>query len=297
MYSSLPTSERPPVWQAPAEPGSRFSGLVRSTDGLSEWARKHGWLEKRRLWIGASITAALLLLASQSWSRPLPSDRLPSELVPPATEEDFFASLTTPLPLPLDSPLDTRLAHWLAAPIADFARWRTYNDQACGGRTAANEIAGFVGDRLSDWTEITAAEVAGIRNNATSCLARRSFCCASSICTGSRTVSTGSILEPRGTFSSKETQPRGIVYTAGGRPGSWQRTLVSLRLLRNRSKSTLPVEVFHYAVETVPASVEAELKVLKATPRAIRASVVKDASMEKNFQVEFRSGSIEQNGG
>lgn len=183
MYTALPTtaadsSDHADLEFPPTAANSTFGSAPRWTrsiigggsGGLGFWRECKGG---KRVWAGvvAGVGFALLLLlspGSRSWS----ADSLEAtvERAVPKTDEEFFASPASRLPLPDDATLAVRLSHWLSAPVADFPRWRTYNDEACGGRTAANEVAGFVGAHLGEWTEMTAAEVVSLRANASSCL-------------------------------------------------------------------------------------------------------------------------------
>lgn len=245
-----------PVTLGDADLSSGHAKLSSRAHGIARQSWKSATSRKVPLLVSAALLCSLLWLLRRDRGRT-------SDVVFWHNDEQFFASSRPAHPLPINTTLAARLRFWKAAPVADNDRWLRYNDQACEGRTAANEVWQEVHVKLADWRATTASDVRDIRDRTIRCVLRA---------------------QASGRLLWATTADRGIVFTAGNGDTAW-RVLVTARILRARG-ITLPIEVFHYPDETLPQDATSELQRLGASVRAIsNTAIVRTASAHKNFQV------------
>ncbi|GAA6063985.1 hypothetical protein JCM10212_002417 [Sporobolomyces blumeae] len=149
-------------------------------------------------------------------------------------------------PLAPSTRLEDRLARWLAAPLAPQTTWTEFNRQTCGNpRVRRNENKLHARENRARWLgpEFDEKAVWDLRRELVDVLRDA---------------------EREGRFNvdgakSRRDETKGIVWTAGN-ADTFERVLVSLRLLRQHYNSTLPAEVFHFASEHPSAAQLAEFE-------------------------------------
>ncbi|GAA5923059.1 hypothetical protein JCM1841_000298 [Sporobolomyces salmonicolor] len=174
------------------------------------------------------------------------------------------------LAFPLGAPLSARLEHWLAAPLAPYQTWVTFNRQTCGNpsvRRNANKL--HASENRGTWEGMDEVSVREIRAQLAGVL---------------RQAEKDGRLEEWQEQGKKGT--RGIVWTAGN-ADTFDRVLVSLRLLRSVYNTTLPAEIFHFPSESPSPSALEEFKALNASVISLE-TLSKDPSpgRTKSFHVK-----------
>ncbi|GAA5949842.1 hypothetical protein JCM21900_004220 [Sporobolomyces salmonicolor] len=174
------------------------------------------------------------------------------------------------LAFPLGAPLSARLEHWLAAPLAPYKTWVTFNRQTCGNpsvRRNANKL--HASENRGTWEGMDEVSVREIRAQLAGVL---------------RQAETEGRLEEWQEEGKKGT--RGIVWTAGN-ADTFDRVLVSLRLLRSVYNTTLPAEIFHFPSESPSPSALEEFNALNASVISLE-TLSKDPSpgRTKSFHVK-----------
>ncbi|GAA5881197.1 hypothetical protein JCM1840_001282 [Sporobolomyces johnsonii] len=171
---------------------------------------------------------------------------------------------------PLSAPLSARLEHWLAAPLAPYNTWVTFNRQTCANpsvRRNANKL--HARENRGTWESMDEVRVREIREELVGVL---------------RQAEQDRRLEEWQEKGKKGT--RGIVWTAGN-ADTFDRVLVSLRLLRSVYNSTLPAEIFHFPSESPSPSALEEFSLLNASVISLE-TLSKDPSpgRTKSFHVK-----------
>ncbi|BGP14209.1 hypothetical protein JCM10213v2_002152 [Rhodosporidiobolus nylandii] len=143
-------------------------------------------------------------------------------------------------PLPLHASLETRLKEFLSSPLAAPDVWARFNRQTCGNPSVRrNRNRVHVEAGRETWEGMGVERVRAIREELAGVL---------------REAEASGRLEEYKKKGRKGT--RGIVWTAGN-ADTFDRVLVTLRLLRNSYHCTLPATIFHFPSESpTPSQLE-----------------------------------------
>ncbi|KWU45631.1 hypothetical protein RHOSPDRAFT_32939 [Rhodotorula sp. JG-1b] len=191
--------------------------------------------------------------------------RLRSETLRFAPTQDWIS----PSPaLPRSATLDDRLEAWLAAPVGTSKTWNAFNSLTCGNpsvRREQNQL--HFRNNLEFWNGIDEDRVRELRQELVGVL---------------RTE------ERNGRFdavASSGPLKRGIVWTAGN-ADTFDRVLVSLRLLRNSYNSSLPALIFHFPSESPSEGHLAEFATLDAHVSSLTALDKAGGGRTKSFHLK-----------
>ncbi|GAA6044137.1 hypothetical protein JCM8097_002789 [Rhodosporidiobolus ruineniae] len=175
-------------------------------------------------------------------------------------------------PLARTVPLSARLDAWLAAPLAPYSTWTRFNRQTCSNpsvRRNRNDM--HSGASRETWEKMGTELVSDIREELVGVLRKA---------------------EREGRFDEWQEEgkkgARGIVWTAGN-ADTFDRVLVSLRLLRHSYNSTLPATVFHFASETPSPEQLERFAELGAEVVALELSKDEDRNRSKSFFIKGRA--------
>ncbi|GAA5982409.1 hypothetical protein JCM11641_006974 [Rhodosporidiobolus odoratus] len=163
-------------------------------------------------------------------------------------------------PLPLSASLSQRLDDFLSSPLAPPEVWTRFNRQTCGNpsvRRNANKL--HSGANQKAWQGMDKHKVSEIRQELVGVLKK---------------AEGDGMLEEWRKEGKKGT--RGIVWTAGN-ADTFDRVLVSLRLLRHSYNTSLPATVFHFPTES-PTSTQLSLF------HSLNASVLALTQLDKDPQ-------------
>ncbi|GAA5893045.1 hypothetical protein JCM6882_006924 [Rhodosporidiobolus microsporus] len=199
--------------------------------------------------------------------------RLPCNALTTTTETlpsgDTQTWLSPSPPLPFSAPLSARLSSWLSSPIADPTTWQRFDRQTCGNpsvRRNANKV--HVRENEKVWSETGEEKVRELRRELAGVLERA---------------------EEEGRLGEWEEEgkkgTRGIVWTAGN-ADTFDRVLVSLRLLRDSYGCTLPATVFHFPSESPSASQLSAFSSLGASVLPLSLSKDADPNRTKSFHLK-----------
>ncbi|GAA5881637.1 hypothetical protein JCM3774_005704 [Rhodotorula dairenensis] len=150
--------------------------------------------------------------------------------------------------LPRTATLNDRLQAWLDAPTGSRATWLAFNSLSCGNpsvRREQNQL--HYRNNLDFWNRLDEERIMSLRRDAAEMLRA-----------AERENRFGdAVREPSG------PNKRGMVWTAGN-ADTFDRVLVSLRLLRRSYNSTLPAEIYHFPSESPSDDQVAEFTSLDA---------------------------------
>ncbi|KDQ21097.1 glycosyltransferase family 71 protein [Botryobasidium botryosum FD-172 SS1] len=177
-------------------------------------------------------------------------------------------------PLPLDATLEQRLAAWRNSPgidwePPDFVRW---NLETCGD-VIPNHNRDLISKSSLLWGSLNSTALIGLRERMAAHLEQK------------RDEGVFEAHGPRGLVG----KGRGIVFTAGN-SDTLSRVVVTLKLIRQHYKSTLPAAIYHFPSERPPedSPLRAELAglgavLVEATGRD------KDLNRRKNYHLKAQS--------
>ncbi|BGP30434.1 hypothetical protein JCM10296v2_002189 [Rhodotorula toruloides] len=209
----------------------------------------------------------------------LPCNNLTETLVPSTS----LAHLSLPSlqrwaspspPLPPSAPLEARLSDWSSAPTAPYPDWLRFNKQTCGNPSARrNRNHLHVRENQAAWEDLGGREVQRIRNEF-------------------RAILVGA--EKAGRFEDWKTPgrkgTRGLVWTAGN-ADTFERSLVSLRLIRKSYNCSLPAQIFHFTSENPSPEQAAEFESLGAKVLALQ-SLDKEEGQGRTKSFHLKGGAI-----
>ncbi|BGO98054.1 hypothetical protein NBRC10513v2_002054 [Rhodotorula toruloides] len=177
-------------------------------------------------------------------------------------------------PLPPSTPLEARLSDWSSAPTAPYSDWLRFNKQTCGNpSTRRNRNNLHARDNQAAWEDLGGAEVQRLRSEFRAVLVDA---------------------ETAGRFEdwrkSDRKGTRGLVWTAGN-ADTFERSLVSLRLLRKSYNCSLPAQIFHFTSETPSPEQAAEFESLGARVLALQ-SLDKEEGQGRTKSFHLKGGAI-----
>ncbi|GAA6010782.1 hypothetical protein JCM11491_002943 [Sporobolomyces phaffii] len=181
-------------------------------------------------------------------------------------------------PLPANASLKDRLTNFLESPLSTHAVHLDFNSQTCLSPSIAHNTNKLhQRENVEFWQSLETERIQDIRQQAAVLLT---------------TAEADARLK-----LSRGSAKRGLVWTAGN-ADTFDRVLVSLRLLRNTYNCHLPAEIFHFPSESPSESQLSEFAGLNAKPIAL-SSLDKQASGErtKSFHIKgsaFTSSSFDQ---
>ncbi|GAA5840711.1 hypothetical protein JCM11251_004188 [Rhodosporidiobolus azoricus] len=172
-------------------------------------------------------------------------------------------------PSPLTATLDERLSTWLSSPIANHTTWTRFNRQTCGNPSVRrNQNKLHFRKNYQAWPETSAEKVEALREELTAVLRKA---------------------QEEGKFEEWQKEgkkgTRGIVWTAGN-ADTFDRVLVSLRLLRHSYQTTLAATVFHFPSETPSAAQLEDFSSLGASVHPLSLSKDEDPHRTKSFHLK-----------
>lgn len=180
--------------------------------------------------------------------------------------DDIVSWFSPSPPLAVSATLEERIAAFLESPLSTDPVHVEFNAQTCSSPSIDHNTNRLHWrENVEFWRNLKSSRVKGIRQEIVDIL---------------RTA------QGEGRLDSRGPATRGLVWTAGN-ADTFDRVLVSLRLLRNQYNCHLPAEVFHFPSESPNDAQRAEFDTLNAKVISL-ASLDKEASSgrTKSFHIK-----------